>query len=289
MSIASADLSRIAPTVETAARRPAATRGQRHRPLGRIRGSLPRRWRLLLGAGGIAAALAGWVAAAMIANDAAIVPSPLAAGDALVKMAQSGVLWTDLAASAQRIGIGYSLSIALGVLGGLAVGSFAAFEAAFEPQFAFLRYIQASALTPLLLLWLGIGESPKIALITLGTVFFNVLMIADAVRNVPRELLDVSLTLGASRATILRRVILRHSLPGIVDACRVNLAAAWLMLVVAELLAAQEGLAFRIVRAQRFRAVDTMFALLIVFGIIGLISDLTLRWLRNATSSWARS
>ena len=87
----------------------------------------------------------------------------------------------------------------------------------------------------------------------------------------------------------MRRVILRHSLPGIVDAARVNLAAAWLMLVVAELLAAEEGLAYQIVRAQRFRAVDTMFALLIVFGLIGLASDLALRWFRNATSPWARA
>jgi NitT/TauT family transport system permease protein len=61
------------------------------------------------------------------------------------------------------------------------------------------------------------------------------------------------------------------------------------MLVVAELLAAQEGLAFRIIRAQRFREVDTMFAILIVFGVIGLLSDLALRWLRNVTSPWARA
>jgi NitT/TauT family transport system permease protein len=83
-------------------------------------------------------------------------------------------------------------------------------------------------------------------------------------------------------------VIFRHSVPGIIDAARVNLAAAWLMLVVAELLAAEEGLAYQIVRAQRFRAVDTMFALLIVFGIIGLVSDLSLRLLRNRCARWAR-
>ena len=88
---------------------------------------------------------------------------------------------------------------------------------------------------------------------------------------------------------ILRRVILPHSVPGIIDVARINLAAAWLMLVVAELLAAQEGLAYQIVRAQRFRAVDTMFALLIVFGAIGLLSDLFLRWLRNRVAPWDRA
>ena len=108
-------------------------------------------------------------------------------------------------------------------------------------------------------------------------------------RAVPRELLNASYTLGAGRVTVLRRVVLRYSVPGIIDVARINLAAAWLMLVVAELLAAQEGLAYQIVRAQRFRAVDTMFALLIVFGLIGLISDVVLRWLRNVSAPWARA
>ena len=94
--------------------------------------------------------------------------------------------------------------------------------------------------------------------------------------------------MSASRWTVLRRVVFRHSMPGIVDVARVNLAAAWLMLVVSEVLAANSGLAYRIVRAQRFRGFDTMFAVLIVFGVIGLISDLFLRWLRNAIAPWAR-
>jgi len=136
---------------------------------------------------------------------------------------------------------------------------------------------------------LGIGESPKIWLIVVGTVFFNILMIADVARAVPRELLNAAYTLGAGRITVLRRVIMRHSMPGIIDVARINLAAAWVMLVVAELLAAQEGLAYQIVLAQRFRAVDAMFALLLVFGAIGLVSDLALRWLRNVSAPWARS
>ncbi len=84
-------------------------------------------------------------------------------------------------------------------------------------------------------------------------------------------------------------MILPHSMPGIIDVARINLAAAWLMLVVAELLAAQEGLAFEIIQAQRFRAVDTMFALLIVFGVIGLVSDVFLRWFRDRIAPWARA
>ena len=179
------------------------------------------------------------------------------------------------------------MSLGIGVVLGVLVGSFRSVEAFLEPQIGFLRYIPATALTPLFLLWLGIDEAPKIGLIIVGTVFYNVLMIADVARAVPHELVHTSYTLGAGRFTVLRRVILPHSYPGIIDVARINLAAAWLMLVVAELLAANQGLAFRLVGAQRFRRVDTMFAMLIVFGLIGLVSDLALRQLRRRTAPWS--
>jgi NitT/TauT family transport system permease protein len=256
----------------------------------RIGGVLDVRWRLLLGVAGVVTILLVWaVAASRVEDGGALLPTPAATWHALDRLWTSGVLRSDLWASTQRILIGYGISVSIGVVLGVAIGSFSSIESFFEAPIGFLRYIPASALTPVFLLWLGIGESPKIWLIVVGTVFFNILMMADVARTVPRELISSAYTLGAGRLTVLRRVILRHSLPGLIDAARVNLAAAWLMLVVAELLAANEGLAFQIVRAQRFRAVDTMFALLIVFGVIGLLSDLFLRWLRNRTSPWARS
>lgn len=217
-----------------------------------------------------------------------VVPSPMETFRALQDQRISGNLWGDLWASSRRILFGYSISMGIGVVLGVAIGSLRSVEAAMGAPIGFLRYIPATALTPLLMMWLGIDEAPKITLIVIGTVFFNTLMIADVARGVPRELIEASYTLGASRLSVLHRVVLRHSTPGIIDVARVNLAAGWLVLVVAELLAAQEGLAFRIIRAQRFRQVDTMFALLLVFGFIGVVSDLALRWLRNASSPWAR-
>jgi NitT/TauT family transport system permease protein len=248
------------------------------------------RWRVGLGVVGVAVILAVWaIAAANVANGSSLLPTPASTWTAMGKLWTDGILRTDLWASLRRVLIGYSISVVIGAVLGLAIGTFASIEAFFEPQIGFLRYIPASALTPLFLLWLGIGESPKIWLIVVGTVFYNILMTADVARAVPRELLNASYTLGAGRLTLMRRVVLRHSIPGIIDVARINLAAAWLMLVVAELLAAQEGLAYQIVRAQRFRAVDTMFALLIVFGVIGLVSDVALRWLRNVSAPWARA
>ena len=270
---------------QTAAPGP-GTRGRRQGALLRLRGDIPGRLVLALGVAGVVTLLGGWWIAATLA-DSFLLPTPGDTWNAGVQLYRSGVLVTDLTASLQRIVFGYGISVAIGVAVGVTLGSFRSAEAFLEPQVALLRYIPASALTPLFLLWLGIDEAPKIALIVAGTVFFNILMIADVARAVPKELVNASYTLGAGRLTVLRRVILPHSWPGIIDVARVNLAAGWLMLVVAELLAAQEGLAFRVIRAQRFRQVDTMFAIFVVFAVIGLLSDLGLRTLRKRTSPWS--
>lgn len=266
-----------------------AGRGRRPSPLLDVRGELGDRARWLLGAGGIAAVGVLWLWAASRNSDSGMVPTPAETVRALQDQWTEGNLWGDFTASGSRILWGYAISMMVGVVVGLAIGSLRSVESALEAPIGFMRYIPATALTPLLMLWLGIDESPKITLIVLGTVFFNILMVADVARAVPRELLEASYTLGAGRFTVLRRVVLRHSVPGIIDVARINLAAGWLMLVVAELLAAEDGLAYRIVRAQRFRQVDTMFAMLIVFGVIGVVSDLALRYLRNASSPWARA
>ena len=266
------------------------TRGKKRSGLLAIRSEIGIGWRIGLGVVGVGLvfALWGW-ASTRGGSSSVLVPTPAATWRAFRAMVDDGSLRTNLTASAQRVGIAYSISVAVGIVLGLAIGTFASVEALLEPQIAFLRYIPAPALVPLFILWLGIDEAPKIWLIVVGTVFYNVLMIADVGRNVPKEMLHASYTLGTPRRTIMRRVIFPHSLPGIVDVARINLAAAWSMLVVAEVLAAQEGLAFEINQAQRFRAVDVMFALLILFGVIGLVSDLFLRWLRDRLAPWSRS
>lgn len=268
--------------------------GTRGRPLGslaRIRGPLALRWRIALGAGGLAGLVVLWVVAAWRTSGAAggvRVPTIGATWAALHSLWASGTLGGDLTASGERMLWGYGISIAIGVVVGVALGAFPGVEGGLEAPVGFLRYIPASALTPLLLLWLGADESPKIALIVAGTVFFNVLMVADVARAVPRELVHAAASLGASRRRIVMRVVLPHSWPGIVDVARINLAAGWLMLVVAELLASDEGLAVRIVRATRFLNFDVMFAVLIVFGLIGMLSDLALRGLRWLVAPWDR-
>lgn len=266
----------------------ANTRGKRQAPLLRIRGELSPQAKLGLGAAGLATVLGLWVVVAAATAGDNLVPTPSATWAAGRELWQEGLLWSDLLASGRRVLIGYSISVAIGVGLGVLIGSFRSFEAYATPQIGFLRYVPATALLPLFLVWLGIDEPPKVALIVVGTVFYNILMTADVVRGVPRELINVSYTLGAGRPKVLGRVVVPHALPGMIDVARINLAAAWLMLVVAELLAATDGIALRINKAYRFRQVDRMFALLIVFGLIGVFSDQILRWLRDRVAPWAR-
>jgi hypothetical protein len=154
-------------------------------------------------------------------------PAVAAVLSAGVEMVRSGELLGDVAATAQRVLLGFGLAVLVSVPLGVVMGTFQAGQALFEPVIALLRYLPASAFIPLLIIWLGLGEPSKIALLFVGTVFFNTLMTADVVRTVPRSLIDVSYTLGAHRSEVLRKVVVPHSLPGIIDAIRVNAAAAW--------------------------------------------------------------
>jgi NitT/TauT family transport system permease protein len=216
-------------------------------------------------------------------------PSPAAVARAFNHLVSSGELQRDLGATLTRVGIGFGLVVLVSVPLGLAIGSFPSIRALFEPMIGLLRYMPAPAFIPLLIVWLGIGESSKITLLFIGTVFFNTLMSADAAGQVPNELIDASYTLGASKWEVVRKVILPHSLPGLLDAMRVNIAATWNLVVVAELIAAHEGLGYRITQAQRFLHTDQIFAVLIVIGVIGVAIDLFFRFTRNLVAPWAKA
>jgi NitT/TauT family transport system permease protein len=253
-----------------------------------IRAPIPTLSRWLLMCLSVALPLAAWVALhASGVVPGRFLPSPADVWTAGVEMVRTGQLLTDLWATVQRVLVGFGLAVLVSVPLGILMGTFRAGQAILEPVIGLLRYLPAMAFIPLLMIWLGIGESSKVAILFIGTVFFNTLMTADAIRNVPNALIDVSYTLGARRGEVLRKVIVPHALPGMIDAIRVNVAAAWNFVVVAELLAATAGLGYRIVRAQRFLQTDKIFVVLIVIGVTGLLIDLALRLLRDRVGRWA--
>jgi NitT/TauT family transport system permease protein len=214
-------------------------------------------------------------------------PSPINVVQAFARLLEKGVVFEDLRASVFRVGLGFALAAVVSVPLGIAMGAFATVRSLLEPIIGIVRYMPAPAFIPLLIIYLGLDEAPKIALIFIGVIFFNTLMIMDAVKFVPKHLLETTYTLGGSCRQTLMQVITPYVVPNIIDAFRINMAAAWNLVVVAELIAANEGLGKRIAIAQKFFRTDEIFAYLILLGIIGFLIDLSLRLLLKATCKWA--
>lgn len=214
-------------------------------------------------------------------------PSPVDVIGAFGRLWEKGLFFDDLRASLFRVGSGFLLAAVLSVPLGIAMGAFAAVRSLLEPIIGIVRYMPAPAFIPLLIIYLGLNEEPKIALIFIGVIFFNTLMIMDAVKFVPKHLLEATYTLGGSRVQTLMQVITPYVVPNILDTFRINMAAAWNLVVVAELIAANEGLGKRIAIAQKFFRTDEIFAYLIILGVIGFLFDLALRMLLRATCKWA--
>jgi NitT/TauT family transport system permease protein len=266
---------------------PQRSRPRRASPLLTIRAPISRRARITLTVLSFAIPLLVWIVLSAIRIvPANFLPSPMATVSAGWELIKSGELFTDLWATLQRVVYGFGLAVLISVPLGILMGTFQFAQSLFEPFTGLMRYLPATAFIPLLMIWLGLEEGPKIALLVIGTVFFNTLMTADVVRSVPRALIDVSYTLGARRGEVLRKVIVPHSLPGIIDAIRVNAAAAWNLVVVAELIAATAGLGKRIILAQRLRQTDDIFAVLIVIGLVGVLIDFALRLIRERVGRW---
>jgi NitT/TauT family transport system permease protein len=228
-----------------------------------------------------------WVVTAFGNIDPKFLPSPAGVLEAFGRLWSTRELLKDTVASLWRVGVGFLLAVLFSVPIGVLMGSFPSIRALLEPLFGLMRYMPAPAFIPLLILYLGIGEEPKVTLIFIGVFFFNSLMVMDTVKFVPKDLIEATYMLGGNRWEALTQVILPHVLPGILDACRINLAAAWQLVIVSELIAANEGLGRRISVAGRFLRTDEIFVGLIVIGIIGLCFDLLFQYLLRVSCKWA--
>lgn len=214
-------------------------------------------------------------------------PTPTAVVQQFFNLLQSGTLIHDIWMSVSRVGWGFLISALISVPLGLLIGTFKSMEGLFEPFVALLRYMPAAAFIPLLILWIGLGEPSKIAIIFLGSFFYNTLMIADAVKFIPTDFLRAAYTLGASRKDILFNVIFPATLPNIIDTLRINIAGAWNFVVVAELVGADSGLGNMIMMAQRFLKTDEIFVGIILIGVIGLGIDFVFKLIFKLMVPWA--
>ncbi|CAA9575769.1 Urea carboxylase-related ABC transporter, permease protein [uncultured Synechococcales cyanobacterium] len=228
-----------------------------------------------------------WLVTTLGNVDPTFLPSPADVLQAFQRLWSTGDIQKDTVASLWRVGVGFLMAALFSIPVGVLMGSFPSIRALLEPLFGLMRYMPAPAFIPLLILYLGIGEEPKITLIFIGVFFFNSLMVMDTVKFVPKDLIEATYTLGGNRLQTLLQVIFPHVLPGIIDACRINLAAAWQLVIVSELIAATEGLGRRISVAGRFLKTDEIFVGLIVIGIFGLAFDLLFQYFLRVSCRWA--
>lgn len=255
----------------------------------RIGASISRSRYILTAIIAFAALLAIWATVnALGLADPRFLPPVWNVAEKLWQQATSGELWSDMGASTYRIMVGYLIATVIAIPLGILIGALIYAEAALQPFIDFVRYMPVVAFVPLTILWVGIGEEQKFLIIFLGTFFQQVLMVADAVRTVPRAFIDVGETLGLNNLKILWRIVLRSAAPRIWDALRITLGWAWTWLVVAELVAATSGLGFRITVAQRFLQTDLIFAYVIVLGLLGLIFDQLMRLLSRIMFRYER-
>lgn len=246
----------------------------------------PLNWGLMAASIGVPLLL-WWLITTLGSVDPKFLPSPANVLEAFQRLWSTGELQIDTVASLWRVGVGFGLAALFAIPVGVLMGSFASIRALLEPAFGLMRYMPAPAFIPLLILYMGIGEGPKVSLIFIGVFFFNALMVMDTVKFVPKDLIEATYTLGGDRLQTLLQVIFPHVLPGILDACRINLAAAWQLVIVSELIAATEGLGRRISVAGRFLKTDEIFVGLIVIGVIGLTFDLLFQYLLRVSCKWA--
>ncbi|GAB4115850.1 MAG: ABC transporter permease [Rubrivivax sp.] len=194
----------------------------------------------------------------------------------------------DIGMTVWRVVGGFLIAAAIALPLGVAMGAYKPVEAFFEPFVSFARYLPASAFIPLLILWAGIGEAQKLAVIFIGSFFQLVLMIAVIVGNTRRDLVEAAYTLGVSDASLIRRVLIPGAAPEIAETLRMVLGWAWTYVIVAELIGASSGIGHMITDSQALLATDQIIFGIIVIGLIGLTSDLAFKVLNRRLFPWAQ-
>jgi sulfonate transport system permease protein len=229
-----------------------------------------------------------------VASATGLLPQEVLAGPAVVIASASRLLAagelqqaivTSLGRAAAGLAIGCSVAVVLAILSGL----FRLGEDLIDSTMQMLRTLPIIALIPLLIIWFGIGEQPKIALIALATAFPLYLNVYAGIRNVDQKLIEVGLTLGLSRAGLVWNVVLPGALPNALIGLRHSLGVAWLALVFGEQINASAGIGYLMNTARELFQTDVIVVCLVVYALLGLIVDVIVRCLERVLLSWRPS
>lgn len=252
------------------------------------------RWRLRLGS------LRGWAVPVVLLVTLEVLvrggvvpahqlPAPSQVAHTLYGLAVSGDLWRHLNASVLRVLSGFLIGAGLAIVIGTWVGLSRRAEAYLEPTFQALRAIPSLAWVPLLLLWLGIDETPKIVLIALGAFFPVYLALLAGIRNIDRKLVEVGQLYQLSRISLVRRILLPAALPNLFTGLRGALSLSWMFLVAAELIAATRGLGYLLSDGRETSRPDLVIAAILLLALLGKLSDSLLKAWEEHALRWRDS
>jgi sulfonate transport system permease protein len=200
-------------------------------------------------------------------------PAPLDVVAALRELADIGLLWPNVSASLERVAVGFAVGGVVAILVGLVVGLSRQAEELLAPTLQAIRAVPSLAWVPLLILWLGIGEGPKLTLIAIGAFFPVYTALVAGIRQIDRKLIEVGRAYGLRGASLVREVLLPAALPSLLTGLRLGLAQAWLFLVAAELIAASAGLGFLLTDASNTGRADIIVLSIVLLALIGKGSD----------------
>jgi sulfonate transport system permease protein len=188
--------------------------------------------------------------------------------------------------SLARVAAGFAIGASLAVVAAVVVGLDRRAEALLDPSFQALRAVPSLAWVPLLLLWLGIDETPKITLIAIGAFFPVYLNLLSGLRNVDRKLVELGEIYRLDRLALVRRILLPASLPSLYTGLRVGLSLSWMFLVAAELIAATRGLGYLLTDGRETSRPDIVLAAILLLALLGKLSDSVLKSLETRALVW---
>lgn len=221
------------------------------------------------------------------AIDQVFLPPPALVVKSLAACASRQFFWDHLAPSMARVAAAFLLCVLIAYPLGMISGQVKWLRRLVHPFCSFVRYLPVAAVVPLCILWFGIGDQQKIAVITIGVLFQLVLLLSYDSSAVPIAFIDAGRTFGLSGMAIIRRIIVPASLPAAWDHLRVSAGWAWSYVVLAELVAGNSGLGYFVIQSQRYLQTEKVFAGILVIGLLGALTDLAFRLVGKMLVRWA--
>ena len=244
----------------------------------------PNDWLTALNIASVLAGLVAWWAVSKL--DLNGLPGPQAVLERGATLLANGSILVDIGASLRRVFLGFAIGTLLAIPIGFLMGWYGWVRGLLEPYIQFFRTIPPLAIIPIAIVFLGIGEVPKVFVITLAAFLVSVISTFQGVVTVDKVLINAARVLGANDFTVFRRVVVPASTPFILVGMRIGLGAAWSTLVASELIAAQEGLGHRMQQAQVYYDLPTIFVGLVLIGVLGMVMDRAILWADKRLTTW---